>query len=332
MIAKTNNLKKYKKVIIIVSCILAFIIVCLSTFLIVIKVGEKRLRDSLSFTDDTLNVGNAYGDEADAYYNGEAYYYNKELINILVIGVDKNDKSDNTDHQADALYLLSVDTDNKKVNVLSISRNTLADIDIYDMNSEFLATEKSQICLSYAYGKDDQHSSKLTCKAVSKLLYNLPINSYYTIFMDSIGDIVNAVGGVEVVLQEDMSHYKTNWTVGNKVVLYGKDALVYLQHRKNDNQTRVVRQQQFIKSFITKAKSVVLKDLSLPSKLYEKFAKKSVTNVKPTSAVYLATKVLDAQFNINSLPGKVGFDGKYETFEIDENLLYEQILNIFYKK
>ncbi len=328
MTVKTN---KYKKLIIILCCILAFLIVCVSTFFILLKIGEKRLRDSLSHTDGDLTTDNAYGDEADAYHKGKAYYYNKDLINILVIGVDKEKINDKSDHQADALYLISVDTVSNKVNVLSVSRNTLADIDVYDMNGDFLDTEKSQICLSYVYGKDDKHSSELTCKAVSRLLYDIPINNYYTIFMDTIADAVNVVGGVKVTLSEDLTEVSKDWTKGKTVYLNGQNALRFLQYRKESNQPRVARQQQFIKGFVSSAKSAVLKDVSLPIKMYNRFSKTSVTNVGGASAVYLATESLKAEFKLHSVPGKAGFDGNYETFEVEEEALYEKVLEIFYR-
>lgn len=327
MTVKTN---KHKRLIIILCSILAFLIICVSTFLILIKIGEKRLRDSLSYTDGNLTADNAYGGEADAYHNGKAYYYNKNLINILVIGVDKEEINDKSDHQADALYLLSIDTVTNKVNVLSVSRNTLADIDVYDRDGEFLDTEKSQICLSYVYGKDDQHSSQLTCKAVSRLLYDIPINNYYTIFMDTIADAVDIVGGVKVTLSEDLTEVSKDWYKGKTVSLNGQNALRFLQYRKESNQPRIARQQQFIKGFVASAKSAIFKDVSLPIKMYNRFSKTSVTNIKATSAVYLATESLKANFKLHSVPGKTGFDGNYETFEVDEEALYEKVLEIFY--
>lgn len=321
---------KLKKTIIILSVIALFILSIISSYFIILKIGEKRLRESLSFTDDTLST-NAYGDEADVYHNGKAYYYNKELINILLIGVDKENSTDKKGHQADAIYLVSADFKNKKAYIIAISRNTLTDIEIYDMNGEFLDTEYKQICLSYAYGSDNQDSSRLTSKAVSRLLYNIPINGYYTVFMDSIGEIVNSVGGVSVTVPEDMTEVVENWKKGAKVTVKGDDAIKYLQYRQDSSEERLQRQKQFISSFVSSAKKAVGKDISLPFDMYKKLAKDTVTDVDATSAVYLASEIIKADFEILQVPGKVGFDGTYETFETDEEALYEQVLDVFYK-
>lgn len=321
---------KYKKPLVITGIVVLLILGIIASYFIILKIGEIRLRNSLSNTDDTLS-DDAYSDEADAYHNGNAYYYNKDLVNILFIGVDKENLSDNNGKQADAIYLVSADFKQNKANIMAISRNTLTDIEIYDMNGEYLDTENKQICLSYAYGKDDVESSNLTSKAVSRLLYDIPINGYYTVFMDSIGDIVDSVGGVAVTVPDDMTVYSPEWKKGAKVKINGEKAMLYLTYRQDSSEQRLQRQKQFISSFVSSAKKAVAKNISLPLNMYKKLAKNTVTDVDATSAVYLASEIMKAEFEIIQIPGKVGFDGTYETFEADESALYEQVLDVFYK-
>lgn len=321
---------KLKKTIIVLIIIAIFILSIFLSYFIILKVGENRLRESLSFTDDSISA-NAYGDEADVYHKGKAYHYNKDLINILLIGVDKENSTDKKGHQADAIYLVSADFKNKKAYIIAISRNTLTDIEIYDMNGEYLSTEKKQICLSYAYGNDNEEASILTGKAVSRLLYNIPINGYYTVFMDTIGEIVDSVGGVQVTVPEDMTQAWPEWKKGAKIKISGKEAISYLTYRQDSSEQRLQRQKQFVSNFVSAAKKAVSKDISLPFDMYKKLAKDTVTDVDATSAVYLASEIVKADFEILQIPGKVGFDGTYETFETDESALYEQVLDVFYK-
>lgn len=320
---------KHKKALIIIGIIALLILSILLSYFIILKIGENRLRNQLSNTDDVL--GSYDNDEADAYHGGKAYYYNKDLINILCIGVDKRNAKEKSDHQADAIYLVSADVKNKKAKIIAISRNTLTDIDVYDMNGDFLDTDRKQICLSYAYGSDDEESSLLTKKAVSRLLYDLPINGYYTIFMDSISDIVDSVGGVKVTVPEDMTKANKKWTKGAKITLTGESALKYITYRQDISEVRLQRQKQFVKNFISAAKTAVSKDISLPFDMYNKLAKNTVTDVNSSSAVYLASEVIKSEFEVLQIPGEVGFDGTYETFETDETVLYEFVLDAFYK-
>ncbi len=321
---------KHKKLIIILSIILVLAISLVSCYFIVIKIGENKLRDSLSNTDGDMG-SDMYGDEADAYHNGKAYYYNNELINILLIGVDRDETIDKDGHQADVLFLVSADMKNKKAKILAIPRNTLTDIEVYDMNGEFLATDFKQICLSYAYGSNDEQCSQLTQKAVSRLLYNINISGYYTIFMDSVEEIVDSVGGVKVTVPQDMTSVNPKWKKNANVTISGKNALKYLVYREESSNDRLQRQKQFVTSFITSAKRAVGKNISLPLTMYNKLAKNTVTDVDGTSAVYLASEIIGADFEILQIAGKVGFDGQFETFEVDEKTLYEMVLDVFYK-
>lgn len=323
---------KTRKAVKAISIILVVILVITGGIFGFIKLGEARLREQLSLMDDQLSSEDAYGDSGEIYHNGQGYVYNENLINILCIGVDKDNKANKNYRQADALYLMSLDTKTNNLNILAISRNILAEIDIYDMNNEFLDTDRAQICLSFVYGKDDEHSSMLTTKAVSKLLYDLPINSYYTIFMNGISQIVDSVGDVRVTVPEDMTDSNAAWSKGSTVVLNGSNALKYLRHRKESNEPRMDRHIGFIKSFISSAKSAFAKDISLPVDLYKKVAKNSVTNIDASQVAYLATEISKANVNLYSLKGQVGFDGMYETFEADEEALYETVLNLFYIK
>ena len=322
---------KHKKLIITLSVILAVLLSLVSAFLIIRKVGESALRKKQEEAQINLPYGDSDGD-ADAYYKGTAYNYNDKLINILLMGVDKEKPNESDTQQADALYLISLDTDANTVKVIAISRNTVTDVDTYDINGNYFSTAKQQICLAYTYGTDDESSSENTVKAVSNLFYGLPISGYYTVFMNSVAEIVDAVGGVPVTVPEDLTMIDPKMKQGAEVTVTGKNALSYLQHRGDSNAPRLERQKAFISSFVSRAKSAVLGDLSLPLKMYNKLAANTVTNVTSASAVYLASEALNADFQIIGIEGESGTDGTYETFTPYEDQLYELLLDVFYKK
>ena len=319
--------RNHKKLIIAVSVILAVILGLISAFFIVRKVGESALRKKGEIAQTDTDFHNA-----DVYYNGAAYDYNDKLINILLMGVDKSKPNESDSNQADAIYLISLDTDAKSVKVIAVSRNTVTDVDTYDINGNYFSTAKQQICLAYTYGKDDKASSENTVKAVSNFLYGVPISGYYTVFMNSIADIVDAVGGVPVKVTEDLTMVDPKMKPGAEVTVTGKNAVGYLQHRDDSNASRLERQKYFISSFVGRAKSAVIQDLSLPLKMYDKLAENTVTNVTSASAVYLASEALNADFQIIGIEGESGTDGTYETFVPYENQLYETVLDVFYKK
>ena len=324
---------KHKKLIITLAIVLAVLLSLVSSFFIIRKIGESALRNK--HKDAQLNLpadSESVPEDADAYYNGAAYNYNDGLINILLMGVDRKKPNESDSHQADALYLISFDTAAKSIKVIAISRNTVTDVDSYDINGDYFATGKQQICLAYSYGKDEEASCENTVKAVSNLFYGVPIGGYYAAFMNSIEDIVDAVGGVPVTVDEDLTFIDPKMKTGAEVTVTGKNAVSFLQYRGDSNAPRLERQKAFISSFVARAKAATLKDLSLPLKMYNKLAENTVTNVTAASAVYLASEALDADFQIIGIEGESGTDGTYETFTPYEDRLYEMILDVFYKK
>lgn len=328
MTAKTL---KHKKLIITLAIILIFIITFITAFFIILKIGEYKLKNSL-IADEKINLSDDFDYSADVYHNGKAYNYNDNLINILLIGVDKYTFLRDSQGQADALYLISLDTEKNNVNIFSISRNSITDVDIFDADGKYYASEKKQICLSYSYGKTDEQSSENCVKSVSRMFYGIPINSYYTLYLDAIADIVDSVGGVNVTFNEDLLSDFPNNKKGDKLLLKGADALKYLRARGESNAPRLERQKAFISEFVNSAKKAALKDFSLPVDMFNKLKKESVTNIDATSVAYLASKAVSSDFSILSVDGKSGFDGTYETFEVDEDKLYEQVLKAFYKE
>ncbi len=336
MTAENKHLRKntHKNLITVFSVLLAVAVLAVSAYFAVLKIGENRLRKKLDPDSAKLPVsGNeSLDEEADAYYNGVAYNYNDKLVNILIIGVDRQKPGVSKKHQADALFLVSLDSENKSVNVISISRNTIANVDSYDINGDYFATSKQQLCLAYTYGSDDKQSSELTTKAVSGFLYGIPISGYYTIFMNSLKDIVDSVGGVPVSISENMTAVNPSFKSGADITLTGSNVLTYLRYRGESNAPRLERQKSFIKSFTAQAKKAVLKDLTLPIKMYNKLSSNTVTNVDATSAAYLASEALKASFDFRGVEGVNGSDGTYETFTADETQLYELLLDVFYIK
>ena len=328
---KVKKVSAKKRAITALSVAAAIVLLITAAFFIIIKKGESKLRNpSLNNSAGLPADGAEIPEDADAYYDGKAYNYNDRLINILLIGVDRVSPGSDEKQQADALYLVSLNTDTDSVNIIAISRNTVTDVDTYDINGEFFATSKQQICLAYSYGSDDKKRSENTVKAVSDFLYGIPVSGYYTIFMNSLEEIVDSVGGVPVTVTEDMTAVDPRFKKGASLTITGKNALAYLRYRTDSNAPRLERQKAFISSFILQAKKACLKNLSLPVKMYDKLASNTVTDISASSAAYLATEAIGADFNMLSIAGESGNDGSYETFTADESALHKLLIENFY--
>ena len=45
----------------------------------------------------------------------------------------------------------------------------------------------------------------------------------------------------------------------------------------------------------------------------------------------MASQLINAEFNVLNIAGESGFDGIYETFAVDQETLYNMVLENFYK-
>lgn len=325
----TPNKKFKKKLLIILSVVLGVILIAVSAFFITLKIGEMKLRKNLVANENIENTEDGVDDNA-VYHNGKAYYYNENLINLLLIGVDRESNSTSKNGQADALYLVSVDTEVGKVKILGISRNTLCEMNVYGSDGKPYGTENAQICLAYAYGSNDVNSSENCAYAVSNLLFDIPINGYYTIYFDSLSKIVNMVGGVRVNVPADINDTQFADIKGTSAVLDGSKAMSFLRMRNDSNAPRVERHKEFISGFINAAKSAVKKDLSLPVKIADKLGSESITDIDVSGMIYLATEALNWETEFINISGEYSVENEREIFTVNEATLKDTVIDNFY--
>ncbi len=278
-------------------------------------------------------------------YKGTDYAFNSDVTSILCMGVDKRELgTGSTDvggngGQADALYMIALDTETGKTKIIAIPRDIVTDIGVYSPEGEYLRTEKHQICLAYAYGDGRKTSCKNTVTAVSRLFYNLPINTYFAININSIADLNDAVGGVTVTMTDNSFYdiYHVQHFKGEKLTLYGDNARKYVQHREvsqlQSTTDRMGRQINYLEAFTSKAISMTKKDLSTPVSLYNIVSGNSETNLTTSTITAFASCIVTngvSGVDFVRVPGSLTSDGTYAEYVVDEEAFYEMILDIYY--
>lgn len=335
--------KGLKVLLIIISVILAIALIAGGVVFTLYQVGKNALtNDTGKFTvtppeilKDEVLIDQ---DGATVYYKGEKYQYNENAVPILIMGVDKYDFDDNEgigyNGQADAIYVAVLNTDTKAVSVLSLSRDTMVDVNMYSHGDQFLRTEKMQLCLSYAYGDGKAKSCDNVALSVSRILCNIPVNTYLALDFEAIPVINDSVGGVTVPEYDDLGFEKT----GNMITLNGDQARRYLRWRytgvTDSNESRIERQKNYISAFTKKAVEYTKEDISFPLSVYNSVNEYMVTNVGASQVTYLAANYLDGVANMKmySIPGTIEKIDGYAQFAPDEVALYETILELFYTK
>lgn len=267
-------------------------------------------------------------------YQGKTYAYQEDVMTFLCMGIDKSGEAKASEDlhrggQADALFLAVMDPGEKKISVIGVNRDTMAELFVYDEEGNYLGREIGQIALQHAYGDGMEESCERTVEAVSNLFYGIPIHGYFAMNMDVIIPLNEAVGGVDVVIGEG----------DEKVHLEGQEAYSFVRNRDmyapHSAEQRLERQKQYLEAFALQAKKAVAQDLTLPAKLYSEILPYMVTDISASEAVYLATQAVSYTFgqdDLYSLQGEIRMGEQFEEFYPDETALYELILQVFYEE
>lgn len=296
--------------------------------------------------DDLTSVAEANKNYKETIsYNGHNYQYNTNLINIAFMGIDERyyEVRDALNLGcADADMLAVIDTQTGEMKVISLPRDTMVDIDIYSDNGVFLTTKNVQLTLSYSYGDGGEQSCKNVTKAMSRILYGVPIDKYFALNLEGIKPINDAVGGVTLTALYDIPN--AGITKGKEVTLKGDMAEAYVRSRDMDRATaayeRGERQMQYVKAFANQVLGAVKSDFNVVSDLYNTATQYSQTNITLNNATYLAQLMLSKNitgFESYSLTGETTLHPLPSNpaiinaqFVPDEDALMELVLEVFY--
>lgn len=277
-------------------------------------------------------------------YQGRIYAYNEDIRTFLFMGIDKNSDVEEVEEgteggQADALFLAVLNPHRKLIQVIGINRNTMTDIDVYDDQGEYVTTTQAQIAVQHGFGNGLEESCDYQQRAVERLFYQLPIHGYAAVNMSAISTINDAVGGVDVTVQEDLTKVDKTLTEGALVHLTGESAFWYVKYRDAEEfgsaDRRLARQKQYLNALIKAAKQAAGEDITVAGRLYQAISAQMVTNISLDEVVYLAPLLVNYRFDADSfymLEGETVMGERFEEFYADEDALYEMILEIFYEE
>lgn len=277
-------------------------------------------------------------------HKGTIYAYNEDIMTFLFMGIDKNSdvkevKEGTNGGQADALFLAVMNPHDRTIRIIGINRNTMTDIDVYNEDGAYVTTTKAQLAVQHGFGNGMEKSCEYQKKAVQKLFYDLPIHGYAAINMSAIATINDAVGGVDVTVLEDMTKVDKTLLKDSKVHLMGESAFWYIKYRDTTEfasaDRRLARQKQYLNAFIVAAKSAAKNDISVVLDLYGAVSPQMVTDITIDEVAYLAPILADYRFDNDSfylLKGETVMGEQFEEFYVDEDALYEMILETFYEE
>lgn len=275
----------------------------------------------------------------------KVYEYNDGILTFLVLGIDidgpvTGNKDLVSGGQSDAIFLVVLNPDNKKISLIGVNRDTMVDIVMVGLgaNGENLTT-KAELAVQHGFGDGLHQSCQLTRDAVSKLFYNLPIHGYISFNMGGMAALNDAVGSVQLTVLEDMTEINPAWYQGAEVTLSGKEAYEYIHYRNvnvfESARNRLARQKQYLSVFAGTALAEIKKDITLPVSLYQAFKPYTVTDLELDEISYLASQVAGYQFDagaIYTMEGTTVKGKRFEEFYPDQEALQDLIIKVFYRE
>lgn len=256
--------------------------------------------------------------------------------NIAVFGVDKDG------YRTDVIFVVNFDSVTNKVKAISLPRDTkvnwseeqqqkLSDLGKYTVYT-------SKLNEMTAYGGID-NIRLFTIDQIENML-GITIDNYVIVDIDAFKKIVDAVGGVDLEVPQDM--YYTDRAAGLYINLKAgyqhldgdqAEQLVRFRRYKNGDVDRIATQQIFLKAFGEKvlSPSIITKIPELVKILFSSITTDVSITELPQYYKYLSN--FDKE-NISffTLPGEGGYEGGISYFFPDYDEIDEVVQEVFFDK
>lgn len=175
-------------------------------------------------------------------------------VNILLMGLDEGKI------RTDVVVLAHIDPRQKLVSLLSIPRDTLTEIDCTGLDKACVSPDK----LAHAHAYGGENGAQVTVRTVETLL-NVKIDHYIRVDFDGFKEVVDSLGGVDLVIDQNMDyedpyahpplkiHFKGSTEPQH---LNGQQALNYVRFRSDARGDigRTERTKKFLVALARKAK------------------------------------------------------------------------------
>lgn len=277
--------------------------------------------------------------------DGVTYYYQPDILNILCVGIDKEgeltgiDYSGNSRGQSDAIFLVSLDLKKKDIRLITVPRDTVVNLERYDVLGNYMGRTEGQIALQYAYGDGMQQSGELVTARVSEIFGTILISGYAVLDLECIQILNDMIGGVDVTMDQDYTMLDEAFVEGETVHLTGEQTMHFVRNRDTEipasAYTRLDRQKLYLEAFAKQAKRAVKENIGLPVKILEEIRNYMVTDMSASQILYLATEVVNYDLSGDGmyiLQGDIVDNNGYEWYYLNQDALNDLKIRLFYTK
>ncbi len=191
-------------------------------------------------------------------------YMRSNVETYMIAGLDKyeNDKTafnyaGRNNNQADFIVLLVVNKSTRRIDFVSLNRDTFTTVDVPATKYGTPKKTTEQLCLAHTYGDGKKESGENLRNAVEHMLYDkVNVDHFLTMKMDAVKAITDFLEGVTVKLNddEDLTALDPEWTAGASIALNGENALKFIRYRDSavdgSNAGRIDRQSRYLQALL----------------------------------------------------------------------------------
>lgn len=258
--------------------------ICGGTFLAVTTIGVGLVASKLAKIEQTVL-------EPEALNISEEIEHETGYLNVALFGVDSRENTVGIGNLSDSIMIASLNKETKEVKVSSVYRDTVLEQKDGSYNKANAA---------YAFGGPEE--------AVALLNKNLDldIQHYVTVNFNVLVDVIDALGGVEIDVQEDEIEYINGYGTEVKLVtgvdtpditetglqtLTGVQATSYtrIRYTAGDDFRRAERQREVLEQMVIKAQHA---NLSQINKIIDQVFPEIATNFTLTEILDYAKDVM----------------------------------------
>ncbi|GEK91047.1 LCP family glycopolymer transferase [Alkalibacterium kapii] len=205
----------------------------------------------------------------------------EDPFSVLIMGVDTGDFDRDYTGRSDTMMLVTLNPNTEKTSIVSIPRDTYTEI----IGEGF----KDKINHAYAFG-----GTSMAMNTVQNL-FDIPVDYYISVNMESMQTIVDAIGGITVVPPLSFEHSGNTFVEGEETHLTGAQALSYSRMRYEDPEGdygRQYRQRQVIEA--TMKQIATLESVRNYSSVLESMSSSMKTNMSFDDMVDMFNKYRSA--------------------------------------
>jgi LCP family protein required for cell wall assembly len=252
--------------------------------------------------------------------------FNKDQLSVLLLGIDydysERDMPSSAHSRSDTIMVAALDLKSSQIHLVSVPR---------DMEATFDGHE-NKINAAYSNGGITEADNVIgSWLGLPKVAPNRYFDRYMVLRIAASKDLVNAIGGVDVIPDETMNyddswgHLHIHFTGGKVTHMDGEQAVSYMRFRHDacSDPCRIKRQQQVIRLVLAKLEKDKLNDLIHLHDLVDVTRRDVVTNFKTQELLSLANAY--ASFNLANLKTtQIPFTGDYATGYAGDMLIPDQ--------